>query len=481
MLRTVVARLHRRMNAGDICDGCRGDHGLPFSLDPGKSNNFLMKSHLSNAAFGMVDYAAYPLGLLLLAPVILRSLGMERFGIWAMANAVLSVGAIAASGFGDANIHSVAIALETGRREAVLDSVRCTLGIHMIFGSIVAAIVWLVAPAIANSVTKGHPEFQRDCLLSLQVTAALVWIRALETVCVSTQRAYSRYGAAIQISVAARAFSLISAALVPLFQQAVAVVMLTALVINAVALWVQFNQLKRLLGINRIAPSVDPGTTKSLLRFGVFTWLQSAATLLFGQADRIFAGVVLGAAALSAYAFCVQLSQPIYGLTSAGLHFLFPHLASRSTSGSKSALRRFILRALAVNIAFVLTTLGVLLVFGETILRIWGGPSIASAAGALLPAIASSAALSALGVTGCYALLALGKPRFVTLVNLGGGLAMLLLFPVLIRHYELAGIVYGKLLFAPTALLVYFPLFGAIWPLDVQQSATRLFTTYEGN
>jgi O-antigen/teichoic acid export membrane protein len=439
-----------------------------------------MKSHFSNAAFGIVDYAAYPLGLLILAPVILHTLGLERFGIWAMANAVLSVGAIAASGFGDANIRSTAMAVETGRRDAVLDSVRCTLGIHLIFGLIAAAVVWLVAPEIAKSVTKLHTELRGDCLLSLQITAALVWIRAVETVCVSTQRAFARYGSAIQISVAARATSLVAAGLVPLLRHAVAAVMLASLLINATALWVQFHQLKRLLGVNQLTPSLHAQTSRSLLRFGFFTWLQSATGLLFGQADRIVAGVVLGAAALSAYALCVQLAQPIYGLTAAGLHFLFPHLASRSVSGSNSALRHSIVRALAVNITFVLTALTVLIIFGRAILRIWAGASIASAAGSLLPAIACGAAFSALGVTGSYALLALGKPRFVTLVNLTGGLAMLFLFPLLIRHYGLAGIVYGRLLFAPTALLVYFPLFATIRPHCAQQSPARLFSTYEG-
>lgn len=438
-----------------------------------------MKSHLSNAAFGIVDYAAYPLGLLLLAPVILRSLGLERFGIWAMANAVLNVGAIVASGFGDANTRSTAIAVETGKPDAVLDSVRCTLGIHIIFGSIVAWIVWLVAPAVAKSVTKGHVELQGDCLLSLQMTAALLWIRAVETVCVSTQRAYARYGSAIQISVTARALSLIAAGLIPFFRQTVAAVMLAALLINAASLWVQVHQIKQLIGVKQLTPSLHTETTWSLLRFGFFTWLQSATTLLFGQVDRIFAGVVLGAAALSAYALSVQLAQPIYGLTAAGLHFLFPHLASRSGSGSPSALRHFILKALAVNIAFVLAALALLIIFGGTILRIWVGPSVASAAGSLFPAIACSAALSALGVTGCYALLALGKPRFVTSVNLGGGLAMLLLFPLLIRHYGLAGIVYGRLMFAPTVLLVYIPLFATARPHEVQQNTTHLFSTYE--
>ncbi len=439
-----------------------------------------MKSHLSNAAFGILDYLAYPLGLLLLAPVVLRGLGLERFGIWAMANAVLNVGAIIASGFGDANIRSTAMAVEAGKREAILESVRSTLGIHIIFGSIAAVIVWLVSPTIAQSVTKGHPELQMDCLVSLRITAALVWIRAVETVCVSTQRAYARYGSAIQISVAARLLALIAAGLLPLFLQAVAAIMMAVLFISLAALGVQFHQLKQLLGIARLTPSLHTETTTTLLRFGIFTWLQSAGSLLFGQADRIAAGIALGAASVSAYVFCVQLAQPIYGLTAAGLHFLFPHLASHSASGSNSALRHSIAKALAVNIAFVLAALAVLIMFGKAILGVWGGPSIASAASSLLPPIAWSAALSALGVTGSYTLLALGKPRFVTAVNLTCGLAMLALLPFLIRHYGLVGIAYARLLFAtPAGLLVYIPLLSAIRHQADQPRPTHLLSTYK--
>src|ERR1700722_15282358 len=67
-----------------------------------------MKTHLSNAMYGVLDYGAYPIGMLAVAPVGLQNLGVESFGVWTVANAVVSTGGIIASGFGEANIQHVA-------------------------------------------------------------------------------------------------------------------------------------------------------------------------------------------------------------------------------------------------------------------------------------------------------------------------------------------------------------------------------------
>ena len=175
-----------------------------------------MREHLANCAFGTLDYIAYPAGMLLLAPAILNVLGIDRFGIWAMANAVLMTGAILASGFGDANIRSVAQARGRGSGNEVVVTVRSAFGIHVIMGTFVAAAVWMAAPAITHLTVKTHEELAGDCLWSIRITSGLVLLRALETVCVSTQRAFCRYGTAIGVSVTARIVSLLLAWLVPI-------------------------------------------------------------------------------------------------------------------------------------------------------------------------------------------------------------------------------------------------------------------------
>ena len=417
-----------------------------------------MREHAVNSAFGALDYLAYPAGMLLLAPAILNALGTEKFGIWALANAVLMTGAILASGFGDANIRSVAQARARQNTEELVVTVRTAMGIHLALGIVVASGIYLAAPAITHFTVKTHDALASDCLWSMRITAALILLRALETVCVSAQRGFSRYGTAIGVSVVARLVCLLLAWLVPMYKPSVTAVVAAALAVNSIALVIQMWQLKQLLGAGRLAPMLHAATTKALLGFGVFTWMQAAAGLLAGQVDRLASGFALGASSIAVYTICVQLTQPIYGISAAGLHFLFPLLASDSAIGSRAGLRRSIATAFAANFIFVALALASLLLFGRFILVHWVGLTMANAAAGILPAAAWGSGLLAVSVTGCYAMLAMGRPREVAILNVTGGLAMAGALPLLISRFGLAGVAYSRLLPGCAALLVYIPL-----------------------
>src|SRR5664279_4130184 len=121
--------------------------------------------------------------------------------------------------------------------------------------------------------------------------------------------------------------------------------------------------------------------------------------VLFSQADKLIGGVSFGAAAIASYALCAQMAQPIYGLAASGLHFLFPYLSGKRVTASSTTLKRAVLLALTANVAFVLlSTLGLLL-FGNRILLLWGGSSIARSGAPLLPIVVWSSALLSLNVT----------------------------------------------------------------------------------
>ncbi len=64
-----------------------------------------MRRHLTNAVYGVLNYASYPLGMLLTAPIILHNFGVSEYGLWMIATAFVSAGGIIASGFCDADIH----------------------------------------------------------------------------------------------------------------------------------------------------------------------------------------------------------------------------------------------------------------------------------------------------------------------------------------------------------------------------------------
>ena len=78
-----------------------------------------MRRQLSNSIYGVLDYAAYPIGMLLVAPFILRNLGVAQYGIWAVTTSIVNIGSIVASGFGDANTQRIASHRSSGSSDGV--------------------------------------------------------------------------------------------------------------------------------------------------------------------------------------------------------------------------------------------------------------------------------------------------------------------------------------------------------------------------
>ena len=155
-----------------------------------------MRAHLANAAYGVLDYAAYPVAMLVSAPTLLKHLGVEQYGIWIVTTAALNTGSIIASGFGDANIQYIAGARSHGDMQLLLRAVRSMLGINLLLGGVLALISWMLVPLAVGHLVGSAEELRAACLLGLRIASVLMLVRAIETVCVSTQRAFERYGAA---------------------------------------------------------------------------------------------------------------------------------------------------------------------------------------------------------------------------------------------------------------------------------------------
>ena len=431
-----------------------------------------MRAHVSNAAYGMLDYLAYPVGLLVVTPLALSHLGLARYGVWMFATAVLGAGSIMASGFGDANIRQVALARGSGNRSHLLTSVRNTMGIHAMLGVALGLVAWMLAPLLARHVGAADPGLREETLWSLRITSPVILVRALETVAVSTLRAFERYGAAIGWSLLARLASLAVVAL-PVLGRSVSVIMgATALLVTA-ALCLQFRQLYRLLEAP-LWPSFERGQARALFSFGIFCWIQAVSTVLFGQADRLMTGIFVGAASVASYALCAQLAQPVAGVVASGLHFLFPFIAARSVQGSFASLGRAVALAFAANFLLVALAAGALLLFGFHILLLWSGPAAAAAGRPLLPLLVLGTAAQGISVTGSYTLLALGRVRVVTLLNLAAGAAMLCAAPWLLGRFGVTGMAMARFFCGLSTLLVYVPLGATLWAAAKTVPAARI-------
>lgn len=417
-----------------------------------------MKAHLSNAVYSVLDYTSYPLGMLLVAPIVLHKLGAAEYGLWMIATAVVSAGGIIASGFCDANIQRVARLRGCGDTDSMVDAVRSMMGVNLVLGFTLAAVVWVGAPFVARHVAVSRLTPPKECLTCIRIASWLILTRAVESVAVSTHRAFERYRGTVQISTTIRLLTLASAAVLALSGRRTASILVASAVFMVAGTYVQFRELRPFLGPVTLWPTFHPSETRELLGRGAFVWLQTLGSVIFGQFDRIFLGIFLGAAAVAPYALCVQFAQPIFGLTASGLHFLFPYLSSRAGVVSNSALKRAVLKVFLCNLLLVACGAGALLLFGDRLIRIWAGAAVAHHAAGILPPIVFGTALMGLSVTGTYTMQALELFRTVALISLSGRAAMLFLMMYLLHQSGLQGLAIARVCYGATALLVYLPL-----------------------
>jgi O-antigen/teichoic acid export membrane protein len=396
--------------------------------------------------------------MLLVAPIILRNMGAAHYGIWAVVSAAVSTGSIVASGFGDANIQHVASQRGLGQHDDLVRTVRSMIGINLVLGTALALLAWMFAPLAARHLVRSVGVLQQDCLWSLRIASILLWLRTMESVCISTQRAFQRYGAAVRVSILTRLLSLTAAAVLTYFLHRISSLVAAAAVLSLWGTILQFSRLQQLLRVTHLTPAWDSSAMKALLGFGVFSWLQAVSGVVFSQADRLFLGVSLGAVTVASYALCAQLAQPIYGVAASGLHFLFPHLAERSTSQDPSRTRKAVLIAFACNLLLVAVATSTLMLFGQRILRSWAGAEIARSAAPIFSIIVWSSALLGLNVTGTYALLAFGRVRVLTWINLTAGASMLLLMVWVLPRLGAYGLALARLSYGSITLLLYLPL-----------------------
>lgn len=417
-----------------------------------------MKKHFTNAGYGVLDYVSYPVGMLLVAPIVLHRLGAAEYGLWMISTAIISAGGIVASGFCDACTQRVAYLRGLNEIGAIPRAVRSMLAINTVLGATLAIGVWIAAPYAVPHIASSRLTSPAECLISLRIASALILVRAIESVGVSAHRAFEQYRRTVQISTAVRLGTLACAVVLTLLGQRIVSILIATGVFLALGTYMQFHKLRAVLGAVSLRPEFNAGETRILFGRGVFVWLQAVGSVVFGQLDRILLGTYLGALAVTPYSLCVQFAHPIYGLNASALNFLLPHLSGRSSSAEPATLRRTLVKAFACNLVLVTLLTAFLLLLGPLLIRLWAGPAVAHLAAAILPPIVLSSALIGLSVTGTYAMQALGLFRAVASISLFGRGAMLLLMIDMLHRHGLQGLALSRLAYGAVALLMYVPL-----------------------
>ena len=413
-----------------------------------------MLRNFISPAWAILEYGSYPLLLLISTPWFLHQLGTDRYGHWMLLVATVSFGGVLNSGTGAATIKAVSSGIGGSIAGQSDRAINASLAIAMLGGGVLAMMVfslfWFGAPFILSRM--GEPELVRATGVA---AAVLIWIEQLDNVFSSAMKGAEHFRGAAQIEMASKTAQIVAAAIVLYEFPSLEALYWTLLVVAILRLLAKVAITKRLLTLSRFRPSFQDSS--DVLHFAKWGWLQGVGGVMFGAADRMLIGSMLGASSLTYYAIASQLAMQTHAVSAAGLSVIFPKVSRKLGSGDSFSLSRFT-RITTVGNLILSTGLAVaMILFGPAFLRFWVGPESAGPAAQLLPWLVVAYWILSLNSVSYYLLLGMGRIRLISLTVITAGICAVIAAYFAIDSIGLVGAPAGRAAYAIVSLALFIP------------------------
>jgi O-antigen/teichoic acid export membrane protein len=351
---------------------------------------------------------------LLLTPVLIGQMGLERWGLFTLALAMVGVFGVFDLGVGQALTRAISERIGAGRGEEAPALIGAALAALLGFSLIAAAAVWALVPALVERVLNVPPALQAEAVAALRVLAAAAPLVVVNAALWGVLAAYQRFRAANLITIPVSVFYYLGPVLVLLAWDSLIGVMLT-LVACRLANTISYAWL-----VARALPKGAPPMFRGggrvrlrlvgpLLRFGgwmTFTGLLTQALL---YADRFLIGALLTLTAVAFYATPLDLVMRMWILPVAVAQALLPAMASSYAGLPRQTVD--LLRRGALLILLMALPVCLLLVGGaREILWLWLGRDFAEGGARVLQILSVGILFSCVAFAPGALLDAIGRP-----------------------------------------------------------------------
>jgi len=403
----------------------------------------------------MLEYACYPLLLFIATPWFLHRLGTEQYGHWMLLTATVAFGGVLNTGTGAATIKAISAGIGRAADGETERVIRTSLGIATLGGAVLALLVFSIFLFAGGTLLArmGDPALVE---VTGSTAALLIWLEQLDHVFSSAMKGSERFAQAARIEIASRIFQVMVAALVLLPWPGLLSLYLALVLVGIVRLLAKATIARRVLNLSSLRPSLKD--SRDILHFAKWGWLQGVGGVMFGVADRILVGSLLGAASLAYYSIASQLAMQIHAASAAGLSVIFPMVSRKLGARDHFSLGSTTKLITAANLIFSGALSLMLFIFGRDLLVLWLGPVTAAPVANILPYLVVAYWLLAMNVTPHYILLSLGRIRFVALSNLVAGSILVLAVSMIATAYGLIGVTLARNLYGVIILVNFIPL-----------------------
>jgi len=368
------------------------------------SSRLLARNIALNVAGGLLPAIA----VLLAVPILVRAMGDARFGILALAWTTVGYFSLFDLGIGRALTHAVAQRLGERREHEVAEVVWSALALLAPIALVGTAVLFALAPWLAERLLQVPPAFQGEARLAFQVLAFAIPVTALAAVLRGVLEATQRFGIVNALRAPYGLLTYLGPLAVLPFSRSVVPAILVLTVGRALLAVAYFAIIARTVPtFGHVRGSRQ--AARSLLRFGGWMTLSNVLSVVMDTADRFVVAAVLSVTVVTYYATPHELVTKMWLFTAAVHPVFFPAFATSATFDRAHTARLFDRCLRATFAALFLPTFLIVLLAPE-ILRVWLGAGFASQSTGVLQVLAIAVFVNTLGQASLTLVQSLGRP-----------------------------------------------------------------------
>lgn len=350
-----------------------------------------------------------PLGVaLVLTPILVHQLGLERWGLFTLALAMVGVFGIFDFGVGLALTRALAERMGTGRMQDAPQLVAAAMLALFCVSAVGAVGLWLGVPLLVERALNVPPALQPQAVEGMRVLVLAVPLVVLNAALWGVLAAWQKFRAANLVSIPVAILYYLGPVLALMVWDSLTAVMLTLVgcrLVNTIS----YALLARPLLPGFSLRGVRLGMVLPLLRLGGWMTFSNTLSQMLLYADRFLIGAMISLAAVAWYATPLDLVMRMWILPVAVGQTLLPALAaSFATMPERAA--ALLQRGALLIMALVFPACLVLVAGAELLLRLWLGASFAEGSGAVLRILGVGILFSCFGFAPGALIDAIGRP-----------------------------------------------------------------------
>jgi O-antigen/teichoic acid export membrane protein len=310
-------------------------------------------------------------------PIVVRGLGPEVFGLYALASVVIGYLAFLDMGTGQALVKYLSEALARDDRARATRLIETAATVFLGMGLVGGLLVAGSADLLVRRVLHLPPDLLATGRTVFRVAAVgFVFTMALNGLCAVFQ-AHQRLDAVARVNTFIGATGLVVPVVLLRAGLGLPAIILGNVIVNATGVAVLVGLLRTLPAAPRLRLGLHGAEARALLHFGGATLVGTLAAQVSLQVDKLIIGAVLPLARVAYYAVPFNLAAKLFVVPYAVGPALFPAVSQTAALGRAGELRMLYLRTTKVLFTTSLPLVLILAVWADRVLAVWIGEDFA--------------------------------------------------------------------------------------------------------